>query len=354
MDPRDLPMIRRDPLPSHPVRLERRRPHRRRLLDLIERFQGVGIAVLGDFMLDEFVYGEIARVSREAPVLILEHRESRFAPGGAGNTVANLRALGALPFPIGRIGRDEPAERLLELLDRQRVDCSGIVRDAAYVTPVKTRILAGSPHTAKQQVVRIDHGTSAAPPSAPVRSRISRCLARARPSASGLLIADYGYGSVDSSDPQLRRWLSDDGASVNVDSRFRVLDFPGVTAATPNIAEVEAAIGVSLPDEDLRAIERAGAKLLEKLRARAVLVTRGSQGMSVFEKGHRPEHDPVELCRRHRRHQARDRHREPRGVDCGGREGRVMLMSRNGASGSLRPQGGRQDRRRSRWRRSRR
>ena len=87
-------MIRRDPLPSHPVRLERRRPHRRRLLDLIERFQGVGIAVLGDFMLDEFVYGEIARVSREAPVLILEHRESRFAPGGAGTPELVLPSAG--------------------------------------------------------------------------------------------------------------------------------------------------------------------------------------------------------------------------------------------------------------------
>jgi len=270
-----------------------RRPHKRRLLDVLERFGRQKVAVLGDMVLDEFVYGEIARVSREAPVLILEHRQSRTAPGGAANAVANLRALGAHPIPVGRVGQDEASDNLLALLKERGVDCRSIIRDPSHVTPVKSRILAGSPHTAKQQIVRIDRGTVSRPPAPSVRRRISRNLALARGRASGLLVADYGYGTVEPADPEMARWIEADSLPVVLDSRFRLPSFPGVTAATPNLAEVEAAMGVSLPDEDTPALERAGKGLLARLRSKALLVTRGSRGISLFERGRGPEHVPA-------------------------------------------------------------
>jgi rfaE bifunctional protein kinase chain/domain len=268
------------------------RPRPGRLLDLISAFEGKTAAVLGDLVLDEFVYGEIARVSREAPVLILDHRVSRLAPGGAANAVANLRALGARPLPVGRIGADEAGGKIAGLLTAAGVDCSLLVRDPSYTTPVKSRILAGSPHTAKQQIVRLDRGAGAAAPSAAVTGRLGRSLARARKKAAGLLVADYGYGSARPDDGELGRWIAEGPSPVTLDSRFRLLDFRGIAAATPNIAEVEAALGVRIPDDDPAAIERAGAALRRRLRCRALLVTRGSRGMSLFEEGRRPAHIP--------------------------------------------------------------
>jgi rfaE bifunctional protein kinase chain/domain len=268
-------------------------PGKRRLLELIERFVDIPVAVLGDLVLDEFIYGEIARVSREAPVLILDHRESRISPGGAANAVANLKALGARPLPVGRLGRDADADRLQGLLEGLGVSCSGIVRDGAHATPVKSRILAGSAHTAKQQIVRLDRGGSPALPSTETRGRISRKLSRLGESAAGLLLADYGYGSVSPSDPEVKRWIRSGRRPITLDSRFRMLDFPGVTAATPNIAEVEAALGEALPDDDLPAIERAATTLRNRMRSPALVVTRGSRGMSLVERDNRPVHLPV-------------------------------------------------------------
>jgi len=268
------------------------RPGKKRLFELIGRFDGTVVGVLGDLVLDEFVYGEIARVSREAPVLILQHRESRVVPGGAANSVANLRALGASPLPVGRTGADDTAERLLGVLEGMGVDCSGVTRDSSCSTPLKSRILAGSAHTAKQQIVRIDRGQPGSAPAPRVRARIGRELARLRRRATGLLIADYGYGSVDPAQPELAAWLEDPDRTVTLDSRFRLRAFSNVTAATPNIAELETATGTAIGDDDPGALEKAGARLRHQLRARAIVVTRGSRGMSLLEKGRPALHIP--------------------------------------------------------------
>src|SRR5437762_10379274 len=132
-----------------------------RLLALIDDFAGIRVAVFGDLLADEFIYGQIARVSREAPVLILNYDSTEIVPGGAGNAAANVAALGGAVRAVGLAGRDDTARRLLETLKRRRVDVGDVARPGGYRTPTKTRILAGGIHSAKQQVVRIDRASSA-------------------------------------------------------------------------------------------------------------------------------------------------------------------------------------------------
>ena len=129
-----------------------------RLLALVDAFDETRVAVFGDLIVDEFIYGELSRVSREAPVLILDYDSTEIVPGGAGNAASNVAALGGAPVAVGVAGRDEAGRRLLKVM-RRHVDVGGISRPAGYRTPTKTRILAGGVHSAKQQVVRIDRGT---------------------------------------------------------------------------------------------------------------------------------------------------------------------------------------------------
>ncbi len=272
---------------------------RRRLLEIVDRFDHQGVVVHGDLVLDEFVHGQIARVSREAPVLILEYRTTVSAPGGAANAAANIRALGGRAAVVGRVGSDEPGRRLLRLLRKAGVDCTGVAADRTYVTPLKSRILAGSAHTARQQIVRIDRGPSIGPsgaapePGPAVRRALERALAASRRRARALLVADYGYGAVAPRSAALRAWMKDRARIVSLDSRFRATSFSGVTAAVPNIAEVESALGIRIPDDDRGAIERAGEALRKRLRARALVITRGARGMSLIEARRPATHIPV-------------------------------------------------------------
>jgi hypothetical protein len=125
-----------------------------RLRKIIEAFPKVTITVLGDLVADEFVYGEISRVSREAPVLILKHRERTVVPGGGANAVNNLADLGVNVLPVGAIGDDEPGRMLLKIFRHKRIPVSGVIKDKSYTTVTKTRILAGMTHNTRQQVVR--------------------------------------------------------------------------------------------------------------------------------------------------------------------------------------------------------
>ena len=272
------------------IHLGRRRSSRGEELSvasLVARFEGLPVGVLGDLVVDEFVHGEIARVSREAPVLILDFKSSTFTPGGGANAAANLRALGARVQVYGRVGRDEPGRRLLELFEEKRIDRTGIVRDPSYQTPVKTRILAGGAHTSKQQIVRIDRGPMGqALPRAVGRAMLARLRTRvSKPRA--LLVADYGFGAAP---PEILAAVRPQPAILTLDSRFRVLEFHGVTAATPNVAEVEHAFGVRVRDDDPAGLARLGERLRRALGAPAAVITRGSRGMSLFEKERRPLH----------------------------------------------------------------
>ena len=205
-----------------------------RLVKIIEEFPKLSITVLGDIIADEFIYGEISRVSREAPVLILRHRERTVVPGGAGNAIYNLADLGVTVLPVGVIGDDEPGRLLLQAFRRKRISVSGIRRIKGRNTITKTRVLAGMTHSARQQVIRVDRE-----PETPLdRASVHELIYETRGyihASDALLISDYGYGAAT---PQIyanvRAKAAVNGIPVTVDSRYRTLDYIGVTAATPN------------------------------------------------------------------------------------------------------------------------
>jgi rfaE bifunctional protein kinase chain/domain len=262
----------------------------RRYRDILARFGRVRLVVIGDLMADEFIYGQIDRVSREAPVLILKYDSTEIVPGGAGNAAANAAALGARVRVIGMVGRDTAGDRLLAALPAGAT--RGVVRARGQITPVKTRILAGGVHSAKQQVVRIDR--AGRPASAAVLRSIEAELARALRQADAVIVSDYGGGVAT---PDLwRRALAAARLKrppvVLVDSRYGLAGFAGMTACTPNESEVEALLGVRI-NEHREVLENAGRTLLRKLGCRAVLITRGSRGMALFEPNRPTDHIPI-------------------------------------------------------------
>ena len=267
---------------------------RDRLLRLVDDFAGLRVVVFGDLLVDEFIYGQISRVSREAPVLILEYDSTEIVPGGAGNAAGNVAALGGRATAVGVAGEDETGRRLLDAM-RGRVDVRCVVTQEGIATPRKTRILAGGVHSAKQQVVRIDRAPRAVPGDA-VRRTVARKLLGALSRCDALLVSDYGTGLVT---PALvsaaRSGLKGPGRDTRpllVDSRYALLKYRRMTMCTPNESEVEALLGVRI-GENGRVLERAGRELLKRTAAAGVLVTRGSRGMALFEPGRPTIHIPI-------------------------------------------------------------
>src|SRR5260221_7712932 len=165
------------------------------LVKIIEEFPKLTVTVLGDLIADEFVFGEISRVSREAPVLILKHRERTVVPGGAANAANNLADLGVNVLPGGFVGDDEPGRMLLKNFRHKRIAVSGVLKDKSYTTVTKTRILAGMTHTARQQVVRIDREPQAAP-NAHLTRELYLAARNYAHASDALLVSDYGYGAA--------------------------------------------------------------------------------------------------------------------------------------------------------------
>jgi D-glycero-beta-D-manno-heptose-7-phosphate kinase len=265
-----------------------------RLLELIDRFARLRVAIFGDLIVDEFIYGEIARVSREAPVLILNYDSTEIVPGGGGNAAHNVASLGARAVAVGVAGRDETGHRLLDVM-RQRIDVRGVVRPAGFRTPTKTRILAGGVHSAKQQVVRIDRAPAGSLAAAD-RQTVAKRLAVAASRCDALLVSDYGSGLVTPAlvNDARRRLHGRKGrpAPLLLDSRYGLLKYRGITTCTPNESELEQLFDVRI-GENTRVLERTGRELLARTRAEAVLVTRGSRGMALFERGAPTRHIPI-------------------------------------------------------------
>jgi len=264
-----------------------------RLLSLIDAIAGRRVVVIGDLIADEFIYGEIARVSREAPVLILNYDSTEVVPGGAGNAAHNVASLGGAARIVGLTGRDETGRRLLATLKRRRVDVKDVLRPPTYGTPTKTRILAGGIHSAKQQVVRIDRASRFVFDDT-IRKTFTAHVLRAVRAADALIVSDYGCGLVT---PALvaearKVFRLKSMAPVVVDTRYDLLRYHGMTACTPNESEVEHALGVRIGD-DVKALERAGRKLLRSTHASAVLITRGSRGMALFQPDQSTVHIPI-------------------------------------------------------------
>ena len=266
-----------------------------RLLGLIEGARARKVAVIGDLIADEFVYGQLSRVSREAPVLILKYDSTTVLAGGAGNAAANVAALGAQARLVALVGRGEVDRRLVQSLPRG-VDRAGLVRPAAYQAPVKTRILAGGVHSARQQIVRIDRETEP-PEDSRVGREFERAVRRALIGCDAVLVSDYGSGLVT---PRLVSTIRSRlvhsrrrrPIPILVDSRYDLLRYRGTTACTPNESEVEQMLGITIGDNQ-RTVERAGRTLLKRTRSKGVVVTRGSRGMAVFVPGQRTAHIPI-------------------------------------------------------------
>ena len=259
-----------------------------RLVDVVESFPRQTIALLGDFVADEFVFGDISRVSREAPVLILTHRQTQIVPGGAANAANNLVHLGARVLPVSVVGDDSSGRALLDYFRQKGASTSGILTVPGWTTPTKTRFLAGWTHTVSQQVLRVDRQPTPPLPQRAVRALGERARARVR-RASALLISDYGCGVVS---PALIRGLK--CRLITLDSRFALLDYRSsrITAATPNEPELEALHHTSI-GADTSKLFALGARTLKQMKLQALVVTRGKDGMVVFERARPPVSIPV-------------------------------------------------------------
>ncbi len=259
---------------------------------LVRGFRGRRVLVLADLVADEFAYGRVERVSREAPVLILRHDATDVRLGGGANAVHNIRTLGGRPLPFGVLGRDAHGQRLRRLLREKGIATAGIVSAPGYATPVKTRVLAGRAHSTKQQIVRLDR-YAPLPARSPARRSVERALRAFRGPVDGVLVSDYGCGLLDASLVRAAiAFARRRRVPVTVDSRFALLRFRGMTAATPNESEVEEALKLTI-GHDRRRLEAAGKTLLRRLACQALLVTRGSDGMALFERGRPPVHIAV-------------------------------------------------------------
>jgi rfaE bifunctional protein kinase chain/domain len=259
---------------------------------VVESFSRQRIVLLGDLVADEFIFGESARVSREAPVLILTQREKRIVPGGGANAVNNLADLGAQVTPVGIVGEDDAGEALLRYFEQKDVPTRLIARLPGYLTPTKSRILGGITHWQSQQIVRVDR-TPAARPGAEVQRELSQSILPLLREASALLVSDYGYGATGGREVDfLRRHAGSRKLPVTVDSRFDLASYKRVTAATPNEPEVEEAFGVRIENK-LELLAQLGKKALERQKLEALLVTRGRDGMVIFERRRPPTHLPI-------------------------------------------------------------
>jgi D-glycero-beta-D-manno-heptose-7-phosphate kinase len=263
-----------------------------RLKKIVETFPKTTVTVLGDLVADEFVYGEISRVSREAPVLILKHRERTLVPGGGANAVCNLADLDVNVLPVGVIGDDEPGRLLIKAFRHKHIPVSGVLKDKGHTTVTKTRILAGMTHSARQQVVRVDREPEAPPNSHLTRELVLAARQYARAS-DALLVSDYGYGSATPAilnAVRAKGRLS--GMPVTLDSRFRMLEYSGVTAATPNEPEVEACLRVQIGQEWSKVVA-AGEQLMARMKLQSLVITRGRDGMVAFADRHKPVDIPI-------------------------------------------------------------
>jgi rfaE bifunctional protein kinase chain/domain len=221
--------------------------------------------------------------------LVLEYRSLVRLPGGAANAANNLLDLGCRVAIAGIAGQDEAGEGIVSILHDKGADIRPVRRPRSYVTPIKTRILAGAHHSAPQQIVRIDrlHNPVSQVP-------LSRNLLRqSLRSADGIIVSDYGYGAVV---PDLLAGLcrvaEEKSIPIVVDSRFRMSEFQGVTSITPNITELEASTGISI-GADTGLLRKVGQRVLRNQRLRSLLVTQGRYGMTLFEPHKPPLHIPV-------------------------------------------------------------
>lgn len=258
------------------------------LADIVSSFSRKRIVVIGDAIADQFIYGEISRVSREAPVFILRHEQTETTPGGAGNCASNLASLGAQVSLVSVVGDDETGRILLEKLRECGIDTDGVFVANERRTTTKVRVLAGQIHSTRQQVIRIDYDGETELSSS-LRGELADAVKKAVADADAVIISDYNYGvALPEMGAVVRDATQTRKIPVLVDSRFRLSQFPGFTSATPNEDEVEELLGAEHADE--AALALAAEDLRRELGYQALLVTRGGHGMTLVEANSAPLH----------------------------------------------------------------
>jgi rfaE bifunctional protein kinase chain/domain len=252
----------------------------------VDAFHRRRILVVGDAVADQFLYGEISRVSREAPVFILRHERTETTPGGAANCALNLASLNAQAVMVGLVGEDSAGVAIGEKLLAARVECDNILTSKDHQTPTKVRILAGQAHSTRQQVIRVDYDSGPSPREDQRAKLRARVREQAR-TADAIIISDYNYGVADDHMiSTIRKAVRYKPVPVLVDSRFGLARFPGFTSATPNEDEVEHLLGRHFADAN--ELESEGENVRGMLDCEALLVTRGSRGMILFQKATEP------------------------------------------------------------------
>lgn len=251
------------------------------LVGLVDAFPRRTILVLGDLVADEYIHCRPLRVSREAPVLILRHLDQEFRLGAAANACHNLHALGARVIPVGVLGSDRAGDGLRRLFTDAGIPTEGIVTDPGRTTPVKTRIMAGGSPSTRQQVVRVDREPEGGPSPA-AEEALNERFATLSSQVDAVVLSDYGYGTITPHLIARARDLAQQGTIVTADSRYDLLRFERLTAATPSEPEVEALLGLAVDGD--KTVEQAGWHLLARLGMRLLLVTRGPRGLVLFER----------------------------------------------------------------------
>lgn len=265
-----------------------------RLEQILQRASNKRFLVLGDLMLDEFVWGKVGRISPEAPVPVVEVTGESFYPGGAANVARNLREFVQSVGVIGMVGKDRSAEQLRDLLAVQKIDMSASVEDAAFSTIVKTRIIARH-----QQVVRVDREKIAAL-SKTQSEKIVAAVGQKLSEIDAVIFEDYGKGFLSSElVSQIARKAQSAGKIVAADPNPRhLIDWSGMTVVKPNRTEAFLAAGIPYsepddsPEKDVD-LARAGEALLKKWQAQYLLITLGEHGMMLFQKNEKPHHIPT-------------------------------------------------------------
>lgn len=261
------------------------------LVELIEKIQGKKIMVIGDMVADVYLEGEISRISREAPVLILEHSIENVVPGGAANAVHNAATLKGKIYAVGVVGNDFAGQELSRVLQSKEVDTKGLLLDSSRPTITKTRIMAGGQATVRQQIVRIDKEKKEKL-SSEVEQSVKSYIAKYIKDMDGVVISDYGSHTVTPSIIEgVITTCRQNNIPCMVDSRYNVMSYHGITVVKQNESEAAAAVGDDIKDR--ATLLHAGRTILEKLDAEAVLISRGPDGMSLFEKSGKVTHIPV-------------------------------------------------------------
>jgi D-glycero-beta-D-manno-heptose-7-phosphate kinase len=265
-----------------------------RLEQIFDRASSRRITVIGDLMLDEFVWGKVGRISPEAPVPVVEVTGESFYPGGAANVARNLREFVDRVAIIGLLGKDRSGQQLRELLSEQKIDTSDAVEEASFHTIVKTRIIARH-----QQVVRVDRETFVGPSTSQIKE-IAAAVRKNIPETDAIIFEDYGKGFLSTElVSQIADAARSTGKIVAADPNPRnLVQWRGLTVIKPNRTEAFLAAGIPSHDIDIvpsqdTDLKRTGETLLEKWEAENVLITLGEQGMMLFQKKEKPHYIPT-------------------------------------------------------------